>query len=209
VGVFGGGGRIGVQGMSQVAGGAGVLGQSEYGVFGTSTNVNGTGVLGEASNGADAYGIWGVSTSGYAGYFQGKLHVEGTLTKQAGSFRIDHPLDPTNKWLFHSFVESPDMKNIYDGVTRLDERGEAIVTLPDWFSALNQDYRYQLTAMGGPAPNLHVADEIQNNQFRIAGGPPGRKVSWQITGIRYDAFAVAHRLPVEQEKTPTEKAATR
>jgi len=42
------------------------------------------------------------------------------------------------------------MKNIYDGVTVLDENGEAEITLPDWFSALNKDFSYQLTAIGAP-----------------------------------------------------------
>jgi hypothetical protein len=44
-------------------------------------------------------------------------------------FRIDHPLDPANKYLNHSAVESPDMKNIYDGVVTLDADGEAVVEL--------------------------------------------------------------------------------
>jgi hypothetical protein len=92
------------------------------------------------------------------------------ITKGGGGFKIDHPLDPTNKHLWHSFVESPDMKNIYDGVTILDERGEAVVELPDWFEALNRDFRYQLTAICGAAPNLHIAEEVAGNRFRIAGG---------------------------------------
>jgi len=54
--------------------------------------------------------------SGYAGLFYGNTWVAGTLFKNAGAFRIGPPLDPANKYLSHSFVESPDMKNIYDGV---------------------------------------------------------------------------------------------
>ena len=66
----------------------------------------------------------------YAGYFSGNVLVTGTLTKSSGSFRIDNPLDPANRYLQHSFVESPDMKNIYDGVVRTDGRGYATVRLP-------------------------------------------------------------------------------
>jgi hypothetical protein len=128
------------------------------------------------------------------------LDVTSSLTKPAGSFKIDHPLDPANKYLYHSFVESPDMKNIYDGVAVLDANGEAVVTLPDWFQALNRDFRYQLTSIGGFAP-VYIAEEIQNNQFKIAGGKSGIKVSWQVTGIRQDAFANAHRIQVEVEKS--------
>jgi hypothetical protein len=135
----------------------------------------------------------------------GTVNVLGNLTKQSGSFKIDHPLDPANKFLYHSFVESPDMMNIYDGVVRLDDRGEATVTMPDWFGALNRDFRYQLTSIGAPGPNLYIAEEITNNQFTIAGGTAGAKVSWQVTGIRQDAWANAHPIPVEQEKQGVER----
>ena len=124
----------------------------------------------------------------------------GNVMKKGGTFRIDHPLDPANKYLSHSFVESPDMMNIYNGVVVLDRRGIALVTMPDWFEALNQDFRYQLTAIGAPGPGLYVAQEISGNRFKIAGGEPGAKVSWQVTGIRHDAWANAHRIHVEEEK---------
>jgi len=91
------------------------------------------------------------------------------------------------------------MKNIYDGVAVFDAAGEAIVTLPDWFEALNEDFRYQLTPMGA-AFVPYVAEEIAGNQFKIGGGIPGRKVSWQVTGIRHDAYANAHRIQIEELK---------
>ena len=131
----------------------------------------------------------------------GNLSVQGTLSKGAGSFKIDHPLDPENKYLYHSFVESPDMMNIYNGNVILDDSGEAIVQLPAYFEALNGDFRYQLTPIGRHAP-IFVADEISENRFRIAGGRPGMKVSWQVTGIRKDPFANAHRIIPEVEKEP-------
>ena len=135
----------------------------------------------------------------------GNVAISGTLSKGGGSFKIDHPLDPANKYLYHSFVESPDMKNIYDGVAELDASGEAVIALPDWFQSLNKDFRYQLTPIGAPGPNLYIAEEVANNQFKIAGGKPGSKVSWQVTGIRQDAFANAHRIPVEVEKAPADR----
>ena len=51
----------------------------------------------------------------------GNVDVIGTLSKGGGSFKIDHPLDPANKYLYHSFVESPDMKNMYDGNVTTDD----------------------------------------------------------------------------------------
>ena len=135
----------------------------------------------------------------------GDVHINGNLSKGGGSFKIDHPLDPANKYLYHSFVESPDIMNIYNGVATLDARGAVWITLPEYFEALNQDFRYQLTSMGRPQPSLYVAREIAGNRFRISGGKPGGKVSWQVTGIRHDAYANAHRIQVEVEKPPQEQ----
>jgi hypothetical protein len=143
---------------------------------------------------------------GWAGLFEGYTEVRGTpevrgrLTKQSGGFRIDPRLNSERKYLQHSFVESPDMKNVYDGVAEIDEHGAASVELPAWFEALNKEYRYQLTAIGEPAPDLHIAKEVSENRFTIAGGKHGMKVSWQVTGIRKDEWAEANRLEVEVEK---------
>ncbi|MCP3888498.1 MAG: hypothetical protein GY702_06445 [Desulfobulbaceae bacterium] len=154
-----------------------------------------------------SYGIYGrtASDSGYAGYFYERVYVNGTLAKAAGTFKIDHPLDPENQYLYHSFVESPDMKNIYDGVVTLENNGNAWVELMDWFEALNQDFRYQLTPIGAPMPGLYIAQEVQNNRFEIAGGEPGMKVSWQMTGIRHDQYAEQNRILVEEKKPPAEQ----
>jgi hypothetical protein len=135
--------------------------------------------------------------------FTTAVDVGGTLTKASGSFRIDHPQDPANRTLSHSFVESPDMLNVYNGNATLGADGRAAV--PAYFEALNRDFRYQLTALGAPAPNLHVAKEIAGNRFEIAGGPPGARVSWQVTGVRRDPWAEAHRVPVEEEKSLAER----
>jgi hypothetical protein len=105
----------------------------------------------------------------------------------------------------HSFVESPDMKNVYDGVVQLDQDGEAWVQLPDYFQALNRDFCYQLTPIGGPGPGLYIASEIEDNRFQIAGGESGLKVSWQVTGIRQDPYALAHPIPVESMKPEGER----
>ncbi|HEY1659826.1 MAG TPA: DNRLRE domain-containing protein [Candidatus Sulfotelmatobacter sp.] len=129
----------------------------------------------------------------------GNLTVTGTLSKGAGTFKIDHPLDPANKYLYHSFVESPDMMNVYNGNISTDGSGLATVTLPDWFEALNRDFRYQLTVIGQFAQAI-VASEVSHNQFTIRTDRPNVKVSWQVTGIRQDAYANAHRIQVEEDK---------
>ena len=134
----------------------------------------------------------------------GNVDVLGTLSKGGGSFKIDHPLDPANKYLYHSFVESPDMKNMYDGNVTTDDAGLVTVTLPNWFETLNRDFRYQLTVIGQFAQAI-VASEISGNQFSIRTDKPNVKVSWQVTGTRQDAFANAHRIQVEVEKAPADR----
>ena len=183
----------GVEGLSNT--GTGVNGVGSIGVSGLSlsTDPNKAAIQGTALNGA------------FAGRFFGNVTVTGMLSKAGGSFKIDHPLDPENKYLYHSFVESPDMKNIHDGVVVLDSNGDATVELPEWFEALNRDFRYLLTPIGAPGPGLYIAEEISNNRFRVAGGTAGMKVSWQVTGIRQDAWARKNRIPVEEKKSEIER----
>src|SRR5262249_19043693 len=126
----------------------------------TSHGDGGLGVVavGGTGRGAGRVGGYGIeaargigvdgATNGLAGKFDGDVLVTGTLSKGAGTFKIDHPLDPENKYLYHSFVESPDMMNIYNGNLTTDENGDAVVALPDYFEALNKDFRYQLTVIG-------------------------------------------------------------
>jgi hypothetical protein len=183
---------------------------TNYGVLGNVSQGDGInyGVYGSVNADGENIGVYGKATNGvtnYAGYFEGDVEITGTLSKSAGSFKIDHPLDPENKYLSHSFVESPDMMNIYNGNVVLDSAGEGWVTLPDWFEALNRDFRYQLTPMGAPGPNLYVAEKINGNQFKIAGGSAGLEVSWQVTGVRQDPYAEAHRIPVEEYKKTSER----
>jgi hypothetical protein len=149
--------------------------------------LGGVGIYAEGGPGADS------------GYFEGDVDVTGGLSKASGSFKIDHPLDPANKYLYHSFVESPDMMNIYNGNVTSDGSGTAVVSMPAWFDALNTDFRYQLTVIGQFAQAI-VAAKMNNGSFTIKTDKPGVEVSWQVTGIRQDAWANAHRIQVEVDK---------
>lgn len=93
------------------------------------------------------------------------------------------------------------MMNVYNGNVELNGSGQAVVILPEYFEALNRDFRYQLTSIGAPGPNLYIAERIQGNQFRIAGGEPFSEVSWQVTGVRQDKWAETNRIQVEVAKT--------
>ena len=172
---------------------------------------NGTGVFGVGVWGSHAGSGWGVygsspagkgvvgqSTTGLAGYFAGDVQVTGTLTKGAGAFKIDHPLDPAHSYLQHSFVESPDMKNIYDGVVATERQGlrhgdaARLLSGPEQGLPLPADHP-RTRLLGAQA---RVWDEIAHNRFTIRTNKPGIKVSWQVTGIRHDRYANAHRIQV-------------
>jgi hypothetical protein len=164
----------------------------------------------ESSSGAAGYGIYatggvgGVGVAGFAGYFDGNIEVTGTVFGGAKDFKIDHPLDPANKYLYHASVESSEMMNIYSGNVITDELGMATVKLPDWFEAENGDFRYQLTVIGRRA-QAWIAEEVEHGQFKIGSDAPHAKISWQITAVRQDAFAKAHPLIVEQAKPARER----
>ena len=51
-----------------------------------------------------------------------------------------------------------------------------------------------------PAGSADVLDRGGDVAHAIAGGGPGQKISWQVTGIRQDAYANAHRIVVEENK---------
>ncbi len=185
---------VGIEGQS--------LGSGDYsvGVYGGGYDLsmapnNCFGVYGEAHGG----------TNNYGGYFDGNVRVQGTLSKGSGTFEIDHPLDPENKYLYHSFVESPDMMNIYNGNITTDASGDATVKMPDYFQALNKDFRYQLTVIGATFAQAIVTQEITGNSFEIKTNQPNIKVSWMVTGVRHDAYANAHRVVPEVEKGPHDK----
>jgi hypothetical protein len=194
----------GVYGQASSVNGRGVYGHAlattglNYGVQGRTESVSGVGVSGwaAATTGAN-YGVYGVSSSpeGFGVYAQGDMGASGLK-----SFRIDHPLRPETHYLLHYCTEAPEPLNAYSGVATLDARGEAWVELPDYFEAINRDPRYTLTPIGAPMPNLHVAVEIQGNRFKIAGGAPGKRVSWRVEAVRNDPYVQQRGFQAEREK---------
>jgi len=194
IGVKGEGNYYGVQGVSADA----------YGVYG----LGNYGVYGEGSNGSTVtrFGIYGLAsgaTTNYAGYFSGTLYAT-TGTFGTKPFMIDHPLDPTNKFLRHSSIESNDMMNLYNGNITTDANGYATVEMPDYFEALNENFKYQLTVIGTFAQAI-IKEEITNNKFVIQTSQPNVKVSWQVSGVRHDAVAKKYPVIVEEMKPEGQK----
>jgi hypothetical protein len=50
-----------------------------------------------------------------------------------------------------------------------------------------------------------VAEKIKGNRFAIKTNAPNVEVSWQVTGVRQDAFANRNRIKVEVEKDQRER----
>ena len=129
----------------------------------------------------------------------GNVNITGNISKGSGTFKIDHPLDPENKYLIHSFVESPEMMNLFTGNVITDENGIAYVSMPDYFEAANKDFRYQLTVIGTFAQAI-VKDKIKGNIFVIKTNQPNVEVSWSVTSVRADKYAQKYPIVSEVEK---------
>jgi trimeric autotransporter adhesin len=192
---------------SSTAGGNGVTG---YGGGGADQGGTGGIFIGASAlfGGAGIYATGGGTTGdgieGASGNFNGDVLVTGSVDTTNVVVKIDHPLDPANKYLSQSSLQSPDMMNFYNGNIVTDADGNAVVVMPDWVEAINGDFRYQLTVVGQFAQAI-IADKISGNKFSIKTDKPNVEVSWQVTGVRQDAWANAHRTPVEQEKNTRER----
>ena len=195
-GVAGSGSYFGVGGFSDNNDGTGVLG-----IGGASTGV---GVQGQGNTGVVGLGDTGVGDSGV--YGNGKIGVLGEEAVTMGMnnfgvfsigdfggtggkyFVIDHPLDPQNKILKHANIESNEILNLYRGTEVFDSSGKATIQLPDYYDSMNINPSYQMSPIGAAMPGLYIERELQNGQFVIAGGVPGKKVSWQVTAERNDPY---------------------
>jgi hypothetical protein len=184
------------------SGGAGVVALGGDSFDGKSA---GTGISAVGGEGFDG------SLNGLAGEFSGNVEVRGDVevtqdlnVTGTKNFKIDHPLDPENKYLFHAAIESSEVLNVYSGNVTTNNNGEAIVGLPDWFEAMNRDLRYQLTVIGTFAQAI-VASEMKNNRFTIKTTAPNVKVSWQVTGVRSDPTLKIRPFIAEQEKPERER----
>jgi hypothetical protein len=211
-------------------GGTSTNGAGAPGVFGTGGfggAVTGTGVIGQGGDsetGVGGDGIQGFAGRGHAQGFEGaagsffgdvvvtnNLGVEGDITAHGNltafgvkQFKIDHPLDPENRYLYHAAIESSEVLNIYSGNVVTNQNGEAVVLLPDWFEAINRDFRYQLTVVGTFAQAI-VSDEVHNNRFKIRTNTAGVRVSWQVTAVRSDAAIRKHPFKAEEDKPERER----
>jgi hypothetical protein len=156
-----------------------------------------TGIAGQSTNIALSYGVYSYDDGGIYNNLDVGVNFFAGGTK---SFRIDNPLDPENKFLIHFCVESPEVLNLYRGMVVLDNNGEAVVILPDYFSSIDINSSYQLTPVGGSMPDLYIKNKITDGQFTIAGGVAGKEVSWTVYSERNDIYLKNN--PQQRETQP-------
>jgi hypothetical protein len=165
-------------------------------------NNSGTGSTVQIWGGATGLAVFAAASE--AASFGGDVGVNGTLFANAKQFRIDHPLNPEDRYLNHVAIESSERSVVYSGNVECDEAGHATVRLPEWLEALADDFRYQLTCVGRRS-DVYVSEEMRDNAFGIDGGSAGQRVSWQVTGVRHDAWAESHEFFVEEDKPEAER----
>lgn len=192
-------GSAGVYGNNlRTTGGYGTYGIGFNGVVGETNYREGFGVYGRnydalgslSFNAVGTYGlgyvgVWGDQSdvNGFSVYANGDMGAAGIKP-----FYIDHPSDPENKYLRHFSIESNEVLNVYRGNAVFDSNGEAVITMPSYFDAVNnENCTYQLTPIGGYAP-LYIKAKMSNGQFVVAGGQQGMEVSWTVHTERNDPY---------------------
>ncbi|HRI44203.1 MAG TPA: hypothetical protein PLL78_03170 [Fimbriimonadaceae bacterium] len=229
----------GVYGQSDSQSGRGVYGSTtfssgtSYGVYGQTASSSGSGVYGWATNtsgnanggyflsdspsGAGVrgsalaatgttYGVRGGvnSSSGFGVYSFGDMGASGTKP-----FRIDHPFDPTGKYLLHYAAESPMPQNFYVGNVVTDAKGYAWVELPDYLSEINTNFKYQLTVVDDEDSDgfvmAKISKKILANRFQIRTSKGNVEVSWRVDADRNDLYVRAKKPKDVVEKQDLER----
>ena len=137
------------------------------------------------------------------------LHVNGSLSKSSGSFRIDHPLKAETHDLVHSFIEAPQADNIYRGKVQL-QTGRAEVNIDTTvgmtegtFVALNREIQVFTSnetnwdAVKGRVEGNKLIIECQNTQSNAT-------ISWLVIGERQDSHMYDAEWTDEQGKVIVE-----
>jgi hypothetical protein len=188
-------GAIGVIGQAGISGGTGT------GVRAENVNAaNNDNALEAVTNGnGSALFAQGRTT---AATFNGAVQINGdlTVTGTKSGFRIDDPRAPTTRTLTHTPVESDALTVVYTGNTRTGKDGRAVVKLPAYAIAIARDWRYQLTPIGQFGQAIVAREVDKSGRFTIRTERPNTKVSWSVTGMRFDPQATHDAIVPVQRK---------
>ena len=116
--------------------------------------------------------------------------VSGQIKAITKSFKIDHPLDPKNKYLEHGSLEGPEHGAYQRGTA--EGYGTVTVNLPDYWEALvDKNYTIHITSRCNS--NLYIYSQSQNS-FQI------RRIGSSFFGkpyILFDYFVIGQRTDIK------------
>jgi hypothetical protein len=114
-------------------------------------------------------------------YVNGNTTINGILSATAKSFNIPHPLYK-DKRLVHGSLEGPEHAIYIRGTIETEEKG-CLVELPEYWSAMCEDYTVQLTPHG---PYTVYIKEKLKDKVMIECSQKKFKFDYYIVGARTD-----------------------
>ena len=107
--------------------------------------------------------------------------VAGTISATAKSFNIPHPLYK-DKRLVHGSLEGPEHGLYIRGTIETEEKG-CLIELPEYWSAMCEDYTVQLTPHG--AYTVYIKEK-QKDKVMVECSEENYKFDYYIVGARTD-----------------------
>jgi hypothetical protein len=165
-------------------------GDEGAGVRGIASDPDGNGVVGQADNGPDAYGVLGISASGYAGYFSGTVVVDGDfyVTPPHAKHAVVPFPDGTHRALY--CLESPESWFEDFGYGQL-AHGEAQIALdPDFVASVSSDAYHVFVTEYEDNTSLYVTNRTSTGfEVRAKTSTAASTFSYRVVAKRRD---VAH-----------------
>jgi len=190
-----GSGGIGVFGFAGPSGSASP-GNGNTGVYGESAQNNGNGVVGVANSGPSAYGVWGLSTSGFAGAFEGAVKIYGNSSHTKPFLQLHESedgdyariqLQVANRPLWHISVGGPDNSLVFYNsansiVSSLSESGTLTTRVLTITGGADIAEPFAMSEPDLPKGAVVVIDEEHPGHLKLSTEPYDRRVAGVISG---------------------------
>ncbi|MCA9445586.1 MAG: hypothetical protein KC931_00630 [Candidatus Omnitrophica bacterium] len=126
------------------------------------------------------------ANGGFAGasiIVDGNISAGGNVTAQNITLKSGTGGKGKSERVYYPLLIADQSTLLLSGRAILGKGGEATVHVPEGDSPNLEESHFQLTPIGTPSPNLHIAEILsEESRFIIAGGVEGQEVSWQVTG---------------------------